>query len=112
MESGIVLFVGMVRRGEFESLQKRDLPLGVLADTNSKHRLGDVSVVKHRTDGDAQGCIRVEVPGGRGEACFNPADRVELVRVVGDVRVFLLDDVGRDPRRRDGLAVRAAPAGD
>ena len=33
----------MVRRGEFESLQKRDLPLGVLVDTNSRHRLGDVS---------------------------------------------------------------------
>jgi hypothetical protein len=35
VNSGIVLFVGMVRRGEFESLQKRGLPLGVLADTNS-----------------------------------------------------------------------------
>ena len=46
MDSGIVLFVGMVRRGEFESLQKRGLPLGVLADTNSKHRLGDVSGFK------------------------------------------------------------------
>jgi biotin carboxylase len=33
----------MVRRGEFESLEKRGLPLGVLVDTNSKHRLGDVS---------------------------------------------------------------------
>jgi biotin carboxylase len=33
----------MVRRGEFESLQKRGLPLGVLADTNCKHRLADVS---------------------------------------------------------------------
>jgi len=43
VESGIVLFVGMVRRGEFESLQKRGLPLGVLADTNSRHRLADVS---------------------------------------------------------------------
>jgi biotin carboxylase len=43
VDSGIVLFVGMVRRGEFESLQKRGLPLGVLADTNSKHRLGDVA---------------------------------------------------------------------
>jgi biotin carboxylase len=43
VDSGIVLFVGMVRRGEFESLQKRGLPLGVLADTNCKHRLGDVS---------------------------------------------------------------------
>ena len=43
VESGIVLFVGMVRRGEFEGLQKHGLPLGVLADTNSKHRLADVS---------------------------------------------------------------------
>jgi biotin carboxylase len=42
----------MVRRGEFESLQKRGLPLGVLADTNSKHRLADVSgfVVVERFD--------------------------------------------------------------
>jgi len=52
VESGIVLFVGMVRRGEFESLQKRGLPLGVLADTNSKHHLADVSgfVVVERFD--------------------------------------------------------------
>lgn len=42
-QSGIVLFLGMVRRGEFESLQNRGLPLGVLVDTNSKARLGDVS---------------------------------------------------------------------
>jgi biotin carboxylase len=40
---GIVLFLGMVRRGEFESLQKHGLPLGILVDTNSKARLGDVS---------------------------------------------------------------------
>lgn len=39
----IVLFLGMVRRGEFESLQARGLPLGVLVDTNSKQRLADVS---------------------------------------------------------------------
>jgi hypothetical protein len=43
LQSGIVLFLGMVRRGEFESLQRRDLPLGVLVDTNSKQRLADVS---------------------------------------------------------------------
>jgi hypothetical protein len=42
-QSGRVLFLGMVRRGEFESLQKRDLPLGILIDTNSRHQLGDVS---------------------------------------------------------------------
>lgn len=45
-QPGIVLFLGMVRRGEFESLQKRGLPLGVLADTNSQHRLADVSGFK------------------------------------------------------------------
>ena len=43
MESGLVLFLGMVRRGEFETLQQRGLPLGVLVDTNSKQRLADVS---------------------------------------------------------------------
>jgi hypothetical protein len=43
IQQGIVLFMGMVRRGEFESLQTRNLPLGVLVDTNSRHRLGDVS---------------------------------------------------------------------
>jgi biotin carboxylase len=47
---GIVLFLGMVRRGEFETLENRGLPLGILVDTNSKARLGDVSkfvVVEH-----------------------------------------------------------------
>jgi biotin carboxylase len=43
LDSGIVLFLGTVRRGEFETLQDRGLPLGILIDTNSKHRLGDVS---------------------------------------------------------------------
>ena len=49
---GIVLFLGMVRRGEFENLQKRGLRLGILIDTNSKTRLGDVSqfVVVERFD--------------------------------------------------------------
>jgi hypothetical protein len=42
-DSGLVLFLGMVRRGEFESLEKRGLPLGILVDSNSKARLGDVS---------------------------------------------------------------------
>src|ERR1019366_7388708 len=42
-QTGLVLFLGMVRRGECESLQKRNLPLGILVDTNSKHRLADVS---------------------------------------------------------------------
>jgi len=43
LQSGMVLFIGMVRRGEFESLQKRGLQLGVLVDTNNKQRLADVS---------------------------------------------------------------------
>ena len=43
VDPGLVLFLGAVRRGEFETLQKRGLPLGLLHDTNSKARLGDVS---------------------------------------------------------------------
>ena len=35
---GIVLFLGAVRRGEFENLQKHGLQLGILVDTNSKAR--------------------------------------------------------------------------
>ena len=35
--------MGMVRRGEFESLQNRGLPLGILVDTNCRLRIGDVS---------------------------------------------------------------------
>jgi hypothetical protein len=42
-QPGLVLFMGMVRRGEFESLERRGLSLGVLVDTNNKQRLGDVS---------------------------------------------------------------------
>jgi biotin carboxylase len=43
LQSGIVLFLGMVRRGEYETLQERGLALGVLMDTNNKQRLADVS---------------------------------------------------------------------
>lgn len=43
MNTGIVLFLGAVRRGEYESLQNRGLPLGILIDTNSKHRMPDFS---------------------------------------------------------------------
>jgi len=43
VQSGMVLFMGMVRRGEYESLRKRGLPLGVLVDVNSRHALADVS---------------------------------------------------------------------
>ncbi|HEY5041135.1 MAG TPA: hypothetical protein VIK53_03960 [Verrucomicrobiae bacterium] len=51
-QPGIVLFLGAVRRGEFENLQKHGLRLGILIDTNSKARLGDVSqfVVVERFD--------------------------------------------------------------
>ncbi|MDB6057590.1 MAG: hypothetical protein JWO95_1434 [Verrucomicrobiales bacterium] len=43
LKPAIVLFLGMVRRGEFENLQNKGLTLGILVDTNSKARLGDVS---------------------------------------------------------------------
>ncbi len=46
LQSGIVLFLGMVRRGEYETLQERGLALGVLVDTNNKQRLADVSQFK------------------------------------------------------------------
>lgn len=42
-QPGLVLFLGMVRRGECEGLLRRDYPLGLLHDTNSQHRLADVS---------------------------------------------------------------------
>ncbi len=50
VKSELVLFLGMVRRGEFESLQASGIPLGVLVDTNSKQRLAATSgfvVVEH-----------------------------------------------------------------
>jgi cysteine synthase A len=43
VEPGLVLILGMARRGEFESLRDRGLPCGILVDTNSKAKLGDVS---------------------------------------------------------------------
>ena len=43
MKSEMVLFMGMVRRGEFETLQERGRPLGILIDANSKARLADIS---------------------------------------------------------------------
>lgn len=42
-DGGLVLYMGMARRGEFEALQRRGLPLGILIDTNNAQRLGDVS---------------------------------------------------------------------
>jgi hypothetical protein len=43
LESGIVLFMGIARRGEFEGVRDRGVPCGILVDTNNKARLGDVS---------------------------------------------------------------------
>ena len=43
MEPGIVLFMGIARRGEFEGIRDRGVPCGILVDTNNKGRLGDVS---------------------------------------------------------------------
>src|SRR5438094_398817 len=39
----MILCLGMIRRGECESLQQRGLPLGMLVDTNNEQRLVDVS---------------------------------------------------------------------
>jgi biotin carboxylase len=52
VQHGLVLFLGMVRRGEFESLRGRGIPLGVVVDTNNKQRLADTSgfVVVERFD--------------------------------------------------------------
>jgi biotin carboxylase len=67
VESGIVLFMGMVRRGEYETLQKRGLPLAVLVDTNCKHPLADVS-----------GFVLVE----RFDFSRPPAELVDAVRSI------------------------------
>lgn len=48
--TGLVLFLGAVRRGEFESLLRRGYPCGVLLDLNTKLKLGDLSsfrVIEH-----------------------------------------------------------------
>ncbi|MEN9359301.1 MAG: hypothetical protein RL095_836 [Verrucomicrobiota bacterium] len=41
MRTPAVLFIGMARRGEFESLLARGIPLCLLLDSNSRHVLGD-----------------------------------------------------------------------
>ena len=76
VQSGIVLFLGMVRRGEFESLRECGLPLDVLVDTNSKHRLADVSgfALVERFDfsrpiGELVDAVR-EIQRSRGIACL------------------------------------------
>ena len=42
MENGIVLFLGALRHGEFESLLERDIPCGALIDSNTKLHLPDL----------------------------------------------------------------------
>ena len=42
MQSGIVLFLGALRHGEFESLLSRKIPCGALIDTNTKLHLPDL----------------------------------------------------------------------
>jgi biotin carboxylase len=59
--------MGMVRRGECESLQKRGLPLAVLVDTNCRHPLADVS-----------GFVLVE----RFDFSRPPAELMEAVRSI------------------------------
>ena len=41
MKEGIVLFLGALRHGEFESLLRRGIPCGALIDSNTKLHLPD-----------------------------------------------------------------------
>ena len=43
MQRGLVLYLGIVRHGEYESLLNHRLPCGVLVDTNTPLRLADTS---------------------------------------------------------------------
>jgi biotin carboxylase len=43
MQSGIVLFLGALRHGEFESLLRQDIPCGALIDSNTKLHLPDLA---------------------------------------------------------------------
>ncbi len=43
MQFGMVLFMGLVRRGEYEHLLKQGLPLGALVDVNSQHKPANLS---------------------------------------------------------------------
>jgi hypothetical protein len=50
MKTGIVLFLGALRHGEFESLLSRGIPCGALIDSNTKLHLPDLAqfqVVEH-----------------------------------------------------------------
>ncbi len=50
MKNGIVLFLGALRHGEFETLISRGIPCGALIDTNTKLHLPDLArfkVVEH-----------------------------------------------------------------
>jgi biotin carboxylase len=94
-KSGLVLFVGAVRRGEFETLEQRGQPLGIIVDTNSKARLGDVSrfVVVERFDFSrpfAELLEKVlEIQSRHGIAClynlveFYVAQTAELAEALG-----------------------------
>ncbi len=44
--TGMALFLGAVRRGEFETLLARGIPCGVLLDANTKLKLGDLSAFR------------------------------------------------------------------
>jgi biotin carboxylase len=43
MQSGIVLFLGALRHGEFESLLRRGIPCGALIDSNTKLHVPDLA---------------------------------------------------------------------
>ena len=43
MQNGIVLFLGALRHGEFESLLRRGIPCGALIDSNTKLHLPDLA---------------------------------------------------------------------
>ncbi len=46
MKNGIVLFLGALRHGEFESLLRRGIPCGALIDSNTKLHLPDLAGFK------------------------------------------------------------------
>ena len=39
----MILYLGMVRRGEYETFLRRGLPVGILVDIHTEHRLADVT---------------------------------------------------------------------
>ena len=126
LQTGIVLFLGMVRRGEFESLRERGLPLGVLIDTNSKHRLADVSrfALVERFDfsrpvGELVDAVR-EIQSSRGIAClfnvieFYVAQAADVAAALGIPSIssesarLCLDKVAMRRRFRERIGTGAA----